>query len=171
MTPPAKQRNRLNRVIPLPTQRSKFADVLTLCGRWKADPRDGRTNTGIGRANFLMMRHAPHILRPNLAGTEPKLDWREVETPSHGSIWPTFDVRLVTASVIIGSVGMLNYPSDFPTWSAIIAPREPRGFATPSVVSRAVWCSVSAFSSPPRSTITAETHNHIMNPIPAPRDP
>src|SRR5947207_9215980 len=34
-----------------------------------------------------------------------------------------------------------------PTVSAIFAPRAPKGFGLPVVVSRAVWCSVSAFSS------------------------
>jgi hypothetical protein len=56
-----------------------------------------------------------------------------------------------------------------PTRSAIIAPLEPRGLEPPSVVSRAVWCSVCALNSPPRRTITAEIHN--MKPTPAPREP
>ncbi len=58
-----------------------------------------------------------------------------------------------------------------PTWSAIIAPRDPRGFSRPSVVSCAVWCSSSAFSSPPRRTMTVEIHSQTMKPTPAPSDP
>ena len=46
------------------------------------------------------------------------------------------------------------------------------GFATsPSVVSRAVWCSISALSSPPSRTMTAEIHSQTMKPTPAPSDP
>jgi hypothetical protein len=41
-----------------------------------------------------------------------------------------------------------------PTVSAIFAPRQPSGFGSPTVLSRAVWCSVLAFSlAPIRMTI------------------
>ena len=43
-----------------------------------------------------------------------------------------------------------------PTWSAIDAPRSPRGLSGPTVVSWAVWCSSSAFSSAPMSTTHME---------------
>jgi hypothetical protein len=58
-----------------------------------------------------------------------------------------------------------------PTVSATTAPRAPSGFGRPSVVSFAVWCSVSAFSSAPISTTTAESHIHVTKPIPVPSDP
>jgi hypothetical protein len=42
------------------------------------------------------------------------------------------------------------------TVSALLAPRAPSGFSAPVVVSRFVWCSISAFSSAPMSTMVAE---------------
>jgi signal transduction histidine kinase/ActR/RegA family two-component response regulator len=58
-----------------------------------------------------------------------------------------------------------------PTLSAIAAPRAPSGLSPAIVVSRAVWCSVSALSSPPIKTTTADSHIHIIMPITAPSEP
>lgn len=58
-----------------------------------------------------------------------------------------------------------------PTVSAMVAPRAPSRFSLPTVVSRAVWCSISAFSSAPRRTTIADIHIHIMVPIAAPSEP
>src|SRR5688572_31716021 len=57
-----------------------------------------------------------------------------------------------------------NYSAAWPTVSAIVAPRAPSGFGDPTVVSRAVWCSISALSSAPNSTAIAESHSHIISP-------
>ena len=62
-------------------------------------------------------------------------------------------------------------PCAAPTVSAILAPRVPSGLFPPDVLSLAVWCSISAFNSPPRSTIVAESQLHTMKAITAPRDP
>ncbi len=58
-----------------------------------------------------------------------------------------------------------------PTVSAIVAWRAPIGFGAPSVVSRAVWCSISASSSAPSKITIAESQIQVMNPITAPSDP
>ena len=50
-----------------------------------------------------------------------------------------------------------------PTRSAMVAPRWPSGFGRPVVVSCAVWCSSSALSSAPASTIIAESQSQVMN--------
>ena len=52
------------------------------------------------------------------------------------------------------------------TVSALLAPRAPSDFSAPVVVSRFVWCSISAFSSAPMSTMVAEIQIHVMKPIP-----
>jgi hypothetical protein len=59
----------------------------------------------------------------------------------------------------------------FPTVSAACAPRAPRGAAGPVVVSRAVWCSISASSSAPSKITIDESHIQVMRPITAPTDP
>ena len=51
----------------------------------------------------------------------------------------------------LGSVCLA--PRQAATRSALTAPRAPGSTSGPVVVSRAVWCSISAFSSPPTSTI------------------
>ncbi|MGY3156695.1 hypothetical protein ACVL91_003422 [Bradyrhizobium elkanii] len=58
-----------------------------------------------------------------------------------------------------------------PTVSAIFAPRAPIGLGAPVVVSRAVWCSISAFSSAPSRITMAEIQSHVMKPIAAPSEP
>jgi hypothetical protein len=58
-----------------------------------------------------------------------------------------------------------------PTWSATYAPRAPRGFSGPVVVSLRVWCSISALSSAPSSTTNAETQSHISKAMTAPSEP
>src|ERR1700722_9448230 len=55
--------------------------------------------------------------------------------------------------------------------SAITAPRLPSGFSEPTVESFAVWCSISALSSPPSKITMAEIHIHIIMPTAAPSDP
>jgi hypothetical protein len=67
--------------------------------------------------------------------------------------------------------GNRNYSLASPTVSAMCAPRSPRGLGGPAVVSMAVWCSISAFSSPPSKTIVADSHIQVMKPTIAPRDP
>ena len=57
------------------------------------------------------------------------------------------------------------------TSSAILAPRAPMGRSGPSVVSRAVWCSISASSSAPTSTTVEEIQIQVMKPITAPSEP
>jgi hypothetical protein len=57
-----------------------------------------------------------------------------------------------------------------PTVSAIFAPREPKGFGLPVVVSRAVWCSVSALSSAPISTTIVRSQIQNINAMMAPRE-
>ena len=58
-----------------------------------------------------------------------------------------------------------------PMVSAITAPRSPIGLGAPMVVSRAVWCSISAVSSAPTRTTITENHTQSMKPIIAPSDP
>ena len=58
-----------------------------------------------------------------------------------------------------------------PPVSAIRAPRAPRGCSGPAVVSRAVWCSISASSSAPTSTTVAESQVQVMKPTTAPSEP
>ena len=58
-----------------------------------------------------------------------------------------------------------------PTESAIFAPRAPNGFGDPSVESRAVWCSVSAFSFAPSRITATDSHIQVMKPMIAPREP
>src|SRR3984957_17367345 len=68
-----------------------------------------------------------------------------------------------------GSASQL--PRAAPTLSAMCAPRTPIGFGEPVVVSRAVWCSVSALSSAPSRIAISEIQIHVMNPIAAPQEP
>src|SRR5258706_1760545 len=55
--------------------------------------------------------------------------------------------------------------------SAIRAPLAHIGLGAPAVVSRAVWCSISASSSAPIRMTMAEIQSQVMKPITAPRDP
>ncbi len=55
--------------------------------------------------------------------------------------------------------------------SAILAPLVPSGLGCPVVVSRAVWCSISALSSAPSRITIAEIQSHVMKPMTAPKDP
>src|SRR6185437_2702060 len=57
------------------------------------------------------------------------------------------------------------------TVSALVAPRAPSGFSAPGVVSRLVWCSISAFNSAPTRTTIAEIQIQVMKPIAAPSEP
>ena len=52
-----------------------------------------------------------------------------------------------------------------PTLSAMTAPRSPIASGSPVVVSIAVWCSISAFSSAPISTICTVSQVHSRKPI------
>src|ERR1700686_3777072 len=58
-----------------------------------------------------------------------------------------------------------------PTVSAIFARRAPIGWAAPSVVSRAVWFSISALSLPPIRITAIESQIQVMKPITAPSEP
>ena len=58
-----------------------------------------------------------------------------------------------------------------PIVSAIVAPRLPSGFSDPTVVSRAVWCSISELISAPTRMTIADIHIHVIVPIAAPSDP
>jgi squalene-hopene/tetraprenyl-beta-curcumene cyclase len=58
-----------------------------------------------------------------------------------------------------------------PRLSAIVARRRPRGCSSPTVVSRAVWCSSSALTSAPSSTTYAEMKSHISRITIAPKAP
>jgi hypothetical protein len=49
-----------------------------------------------------------------------------------------------------------------PIVSAIVAPRVPSGFSRPTVVSRAVWCSISELISAPRRMAIADIHIHVI---------
>src|ERR1700722_8975531 len=51
------------------------------------------------------------------------------------------------------------------------APRTPIGFGEPVVVSKEVWCSISALTSAPSRIAIAEIQIHVMNPTAAPREP
>ena len=53
----------------------------------------------------------------------------------------------------------------------MVAPRTPIGSSGPVVESRAVWCSISEFSSAPRMMMTTEIQVHIMKPMTAPSEP
>lgn len=57
------------------------------------------------------------------------------------------------------------------TVSAMRACRAPSGFWPPTVVSRTVWCSISAFSSAPSSTTVVESQIQVMKPMAAPSEP
>jgi len=58
-----------------------------------------------------------------------------------------------------------------PIVSAILAPRPPSGFGAPTVLSRAVWCSISALSLAPSRTTIIDTHIQVIKPIMAPSEP
>ena len=58
-----------------------------------------------------------------------------------------------------------------PIVSATYAPRSPIGKGAPVVVSRAVWCSNSAFSSAPTINAMTEIQVQTMKPINAPNAP
>ena len=62
-------------------------------------------------------------------------------------------------------------PCADPTVSAIRAPRTPIGFGAPVVVSRTVWCSISASISAPSRMTIAEIQSHVMKPMTAPNEP
>ena len=62
-------------------------------------------------------------------------------------------------------------PRAAPTVSAMCAPRTPIGFGEPVVVSRAVWCSISALSSAPSRIAIAEIQSHVINPTAPPSEP
>src|SRR5262249_49747177 len=65
-----------------------------------------------------------------------------------------------------------DYALAAPTVSAITAPRAPSGlFGIPTVVSCAVWCSISRLSTAPISTTMVESHIHIIRPTTAPSAP
>ena len=64
-----------------------------------------------------------------------------------------------------------GYSAAAPTESAIRARRDPSGCGSPTVVSSAVWCSVSAFSCAPIRTIIVEIQIQVMNPMAAPSEP
>ena len=51
------------------------------------------------------------------------------------------------------------------------APLNPIGRSAPDVVSRMVWCSISALSSAPTRTAQADSHIHVIRPIAAPNEP
>ena len=55
--------------------------------------------------------------------------------------------------------------------TSMTAPRPPSGLAGPTVVSCAVWCSISELSSAPTSTTMVESHIHIIKPTTAPSAP
>ena len=57
------------------------------------------------------------------------------------------------------------------TLSAFVAPLAPSGLSAPSVVSRAVWCSISASISAPTSTTLVDSQIQVMKPMAAPSDP
>jgi hypothetical protein len=78
------------------------------------------------------------------------------------------DQRLIHR-VVSGRI--LAYSAGAPTVSAIAAPRPPRGLSPWTVLSFAVWCSISALSSAPNKITIAEIHIHIIRPIAAPSDP
>ena len=58
-----------------------------------------------------------------------------------------------------------------PIVSAIFAPRLPSGFGAPTVLSRAVWCSISALSLAPSRTTIIDTHIQVIKPMIAPSEP
>src|SRR5262245_27947903 len=58
-----------------------------------------------------------------------------------------------------------------PTVSAMAAPRAPSGFSAPTVLSRAVWCSISELSSAPNRITITLNHIHIIRPMAAPSEP
>ena len=58
-----------------------------------------------------------------------------------------------------------------PTVSAILAPRLPSGFGCPVVLSRTVWCSISALSLAPTRTTMIEIQIQVMKPMTAPSEP
>jgi hypothetical protein len=84
------------------------------------------------------------------------------EASPAGSRLPTMSHREPRGSV---------YARAGPTVSAIFAPRLPSGFSGPVVVSRAVWCSVSAFSLAPIKTTMTESQIQVMKPMTAPSEP
>jgi len=67
--------------------------------------------------------------------------------------------------------GGLSPPARAPIVSATRAPRIPSGVSPRTVVSTAVWCSISALISAPRMKITDDIHTHIMKPMTAPKEP
>ena len=66
-------------------------------------------------------------------------------------------------------IASVNQSCGAPTVSAIVAPRAPRGFGVPVVVSWTVWCSVSALSSAPINTTMIDSQIQTMNAMMAPR--
>ena len=67
--------------------------------------------------------------------------------------------------------GFAVYCCAVPTLSAMAATRAPNGLGGPVAVSRAVWCSISASSSPPTRMTIVDSHSQIMKPTMAPSEP
>ncbi len=113
-------------------------------------------------AQAAARRNAGHAHAPSLSGG------RHSGTPRWGETWRK--LRLT------GGEGgrcqpMPHQSCAAPTVSAILAPRAPSGLGGPVVLSLAVWCSISAFSSPPSSTMVPESQLHTMKAMTAPSEP
>ena len=67
--------------------------------------------------------------------------------------------------------GAARYSGTSPIVSATKAPRSPIGLGRPTVVSRVVWCSISAFSTAPSTIEKAVRKNHRSNTMIAPSVP
>ena len=79
-------------------------------------------------------------------------------------------MRLLVSLMMRGIVRSDRHAFAAPTVSAMVAPRCPAG-AGPTVVSLAVWCSISALSSAPTSTTMLEIQIQVMKPMAAPSEP
>ena len=97
------------------------------------------------------------------------------QTEPSASIVARFGFRSEPAVSAIGSESGMDADQVHdrlgPTVSAIFAPRAPNGFGDPSVESRAVWCSVSAFSFAPIRITATDSHIQVIKPMTAPSEP
>jgi hypothetical protein len=88
----------------------------------------------------------------------------------YSSVHPTRHNQITAEGCPLGERRVAIYCAG-PIVSAMVAPRMPSGFSPPTVVSRAVWCSISELISAPNRTTIADIHIHVIVPIAAPSDP
>jgi hypothetical protein len=153
--------------------RATFGDGPRSAGSWSAAPSPGPTDAVVfgGRLKLGKRDDAEIQVEPLRAGTRAASARSQAcRCYRAGSQWRRrWTARRPMSESSAGSACQL--PCEAPTVSAMCAPRTPIGFGEPVVVSRAVWCSISASSSAPNRITIAEIQSHVMNPIAPPSEP